>query len=261
AELEYEELKASFDAHNTKHEILKAQCLRESITRLADGTKTFAQRVSTISEAEKEIASSIPVVPTQIGRINKEYQGEEATEEVVKRTADALNISRPISFADVLAKKRARARKLKVKSCFLPESNETSSPEEMDWVMVEQSMSASLVDLSKDSDWSNNDRRLSSEMFSCLKERLHIDSPSGRSYISNPGIEQRIAFRAGLGLNATDERLEPPVFPPPRPNARKAPKPPVDLPRVEPYAVGRWTPNEAGLYAQADLFPSVCIST
>jgi hypothetical protein len=27
--------------------------------------------------------------------------------------------------------------------------------------------------------------------------------------------------RAGLGLSATDERLEPPVFPPPRPNARK----------------------------------------
>ena len=140
---------------------------------------------------------------------------------MIKRTADALNISRPISFADVLAKKRARARKLKVKSCFLPESNETSSPDEMDWVMVEQSMSASLVDLSKDSDWSNNDRRLSSEMFSCIKERLHIDSPSGRSYISNPGIEQRIAFRAGLGLSATDEHLEPPVFPPPRPNARK----------------------------------------
>jgi hypothetical protein len=55
--------------------VFQAQCLRESITRLADGTKTFAQRVSTISEAEKEIASSIPVVPTQIGRINKEYQG------------------------------------------------------------------------------------------------------------------------------------------------------------------------------------------
>jgi hypothetical protein len=39
-------------------------------------------------------------------------------------------------------------------------------------------------------------------------------------------------------------------------NCIVAPRPPVDLPRVEPYAVGRWTPNEAGLYAQADLFPS-----
>lgn len=29
-----------------------------------------------------------------------------------------------------------------------------------------------------------------------------------------------------------------------------------DIPRVEPYAVGRWTPNEAGLYAQAALFPT-----
>lgn len=34
------------------------------------------------------------------------------------------------------------------------------------------------------------------------------------------------------------------------------PEPRSDLPRVEPYAVGRWKPNEAGLYAQADLYPS-----
>jgi hypothetical protein len=54
-----------------EHELASCNC----ITRLADGTKTFAQRVSTISEAEREIARSIPVVPTQIGRINKEYQG------------------------------------------------------------------------------------------------------------------------------------------------------------------------------------------
>ena len=52
----------------------QAQCLRQSITRLAEGTKSFAQRVSIISEAEKKMASSIPVVPTQIGR--KEYDGE-----------------------------------------------------------------------------------------------------------------------------------------------------------------------------------------
>jgi hypothetical protein len=54
--------------------IFQAQCLRESFSRFADGTKSFAQRISTISEAEKEIASSIPVVPTQMGR-NQEYQG------------------------------------------------------------------------------------------------------------------------------------------------------------------------------------------
>ena len=54
--------------------MFQAQCLRESITRLADGTKSFAQRITTISEAEKEIVSYIPVVPIQIGS-KKEYQG------------------------------------------------------------------------------------------------------------------------------------------------------------------------------------------
>lgn len=54
--------------------VFQAQCLRETITRLADGTKTFAQRISRISEAEKEIAGCIPVVPTHIGR-NQQYQG------------------------------------------------------------------------------------------------------------------------------------------------------------------------------------------
>ena len=49
--------------------------MRQSITRLADGTKSFAQRVSILSEAEREMATSIPVVPTQIGR-KKEYDGE-----------------------------------------------------------------------------------------------------------------------------------------------------------------------------------------
>ena len=53
--------------------MFQAQCLRASITRFADGAKLFSQRVSTISEAEKEIAGCIPVVPTQLGR--KEYQG------------------------------------------------------------------------------------------------------------------------------------------------------------------------------------------
>ena len=139
---------------------------------------------------------------------------------MVKRTADALNIARPISFLDLLAQKRARARKLKVKSCFLPESNGPRSPEEMNWVMVEQSMSASLLDISKDSEWSSKNRRLSAEMLSCIKDRLHIDSPNGRSYISNPGIEQRLAFRK-REFSAADESIDPPVSPSPRFHPRK----------------------------------------
>ncbi|XP_028401814.1 uncharacterized protein LOC114524821 isoform X2 [Dendronephthya gigantea] len=252
AELEYEELKASFDAQNTKHEILKAQCLRESIIRLADGTTTFAKRVSTIAEAEKEIASCIPVVPTQIGR-KKEYQGEKATEAVVERTADTLNIARPISFCDLLARKNAWSRKLKAKSCFLADTTGENSPEVMDWVTVERSMLASLVDPNRDLESTSNDRRLSTEMFSCLKDQLNIVGPSGRSYISNPGIEQRLAFKA-RGLSASTENLSPPRPPPPGRHRRKASEPLMDLPRVEPYAVGRWTPNEAGLYARANLF-------
>ena len=39
-------------------------------------------------------------------------------------------------------------------------------------------------------------------------------------------------------------------------NCILVPDPPVDLPRVEPYAVSRWTPDEVGLYARADLFAS-----
>ena len=149
------------------------------------------------------------------------HVGEETTEEVVKKTADALNLARPISFVDILAEKRARARKLKVKSCFIPESNEKGSPEQMDWGMVEQSMSASLIDVSQGSEGPcDEDRRLNAEMFSCLKERLHIESPCGRSYISNPGIEQRLAHRA-RGLSATDDRIEPPVSPPAHSRVRK----------------------------------------
>lgn len=127
------------------------------------------------------------------------------TDEVLQRTADALNIARPTTFADVLADKRAA--KMKVKSRFLPQSNATNSPEEVDWVEIEQSMSASPLNLRKDSDWPKQGRRLSSETFSCLKEQLNIVGPSGRSYISTPGIEQRLAFRA-QGLNSTEDSHE-----------------------------------------------------
>ena len=146
--------------------------------------------------------------------------GEKATEAAIERTADALNIPRPISFVDLLASKHARAQKLKVKSCFIPDTIGENSPGEMDWVTVERSMLASLVDLNRDLKSTRNDRRLSTEIFSCLKDQLHIDGPSGRSYISNPGIEQRLALRA-RGLSASSENLSPPVSPPPRFHRRK----------------------------------------
>ena len=53
---------------------MQTQCVRANIIRLADGTKKFAERISTISEAEKKISSLIPLVPTHMRR-NKEYQG------------------------------------------------------------------------------------------------------------------------------------------------------------------------------------------
>lgn len=134
---------------------------------------------------------------------------------------DALNISRPIPFLELLARKRVRARRIKVKSCFLPEDIETQPPKDIEWVMVEESMSTSLLDVSKDEGRQNNDRRLNPELLSCLKDRLHIDGSGGRSYISNPVIEQRLAFRAqGLDSGA-DENLNNPVFPSPRSPRRK----------------------------------------
>ena len=139
--------------------------------------------------------------------------GEEATEEVIKRTVEALNISRPIPFSALLARKRAHARKIRVKSsCFLPQDIETGPPEDTQWFMVQESMSTSLLDISKDEGGKSNDRRLNPELLSCLKDRLHIDGSGGRAYISNPVIEQRLAFKAqGLDSGA-DENLNNPAF-------------------------------------------------
>ena len=146
------------------------------------------------------------------------------TEELIIQTAEALNIARPMSFMELLAKKRARVRKLKVKSCFLPQSNDASSPEEMEWNLVEHSLSTSLVDLSRDDAGNTDERRFNPEMFSDIKERLHVGNTNGRSYISNPAIERRLAHRA-RGLNAGDDGLQPPISPPtsppPRSPARK----------------------------------------
>ena len=127
---------------------------------------------------------------------------------MVKKTADALNITRPISFKELLAKKHASARKLKVKSCLLPETlSELTSPDELDeWITVEHSMSTSMLDLTKDSEWRNQRGQLNPDFFSCLKDRLAIDSPLG--------TERRHAFRA-RGLSAGSEKFEPPVSPPP----------------------------------------------
>lgn len=134
--------------------------------------------------------------------------GIEATEEVIKSTVDALNISRPIPFTELLARKRARARK-RVKSCFLPEEIKASRPEEMEWVMVEESMCTSLLGPSEDSDRQDEDRRLNPELLSHLKERLRIDGSGGRSYISNPVIEQRLALKAQGLDSSTNDNLSP----------------------------------------------------
>ena len=121
---------------------------------------------------------------------------------------DALNISRPIPFTDLLARKRARARK-RVKSCFLPEEITISRPEEMEWLMVEESMCTSLLDPSKDTDGQDEDRRLNPELLSHLKERLSIDGSDGKSYISNPVIEQRLALKAQGLDSSTNNNLSP----------------------------------------------------
>ncbi|XP_046854104.1 uncharacterized protein LOC124447253 isoform X2 [Xenia sp. Carnegie-2017] len=238
AELEYEELKGSFDTKYTKHEILKTQCVRANIIRLADGTKKFAERISTISEAEKKISSLIPLVPTHMRR-NKEYQGWNATDELVKETADLLNIAQPMPFTKLLAVNQVRGRRLRAKSCFVLESHDPNKPEEMDWVAIEQSMSASLAHLDmSNTDCSEQDSRSDSELFSCSKEKLHPGGTFGRKDDSD-GLKQQ-----------WPKNRVPPVRPPPRSPKKKA----VGV-TFEPYAVSRTTPDNFGLYAQSDLFP------
>ena len=93
----------------------------------------------------------------------------------------------------------------------MPQDTETGPPEDTQWVMVQESMSTSLLDI-RDDGGQSNDRRLNPELLSRLKERLHIDGSGGRSYISNPVIEQRLAFKAqGLDSGA-DENLNNPAF-------------------------------------------------
>lgn len=90
-------------------------------------------------------------------------------------------------FTKLLAVNQVRGRRLRAKSCFVLESHDSNKPEEMDWVAIEQSMSASLAHLDmSNTECSEQDSRSDSELFSCSKEKLHPGGTFGRSHFNNP---------------------------------------------------------------------------
>lgn len=96
-------------------------------------------------------------------------------------------------------------------SCFYPESSPPLEKDE-DWFLIDPQN-----DIDEDPNRQSHQDRLDRQMLSSLKNRLGIDTPHGRSYISNPGIEQRQVVKSrGLHSKALDAKMFPPLSPPPR---------------------------------------------
>ena len=133
-------------------------------------------------------------------------------DEIVQKTADALKIPRPAPFCEQQIS-NLQPRKMNLAACFTPDP---SSPLDKDWVSVE--LLSSPNDVVKDPRrWRNQQGQFDLPMLSSLKNRLGIEGPHGRSYISNLGIEQRQALKSrGLHSNATADKIAAPATPPPR---------------------------------------------